>query len=227
MTDLRSFDPIWEEKYSAGHMERYPWDVVVSFVFRNSPRGKPRSEVRILEVGCGTGSNLWFAAREGFNVAGVDGSASAIDAAQQRFQAEGLSGDLRVADFTNLPFADNSFDLVIDRSSLVCCGFEMGKQAISEIHRVLRRGGRFLFNPYSDRHSSYSAGRSGPDGLTLDIAAGSMVGVGQICFYGRQQVVSALQDFRILSLQHMEWTEMLEPGWLVHAEWRAVAEKIT
>jgi SAM-dependent methyltransferase len=225
MTDLQTFDPIWEEKYSAGHMERYPWDVVVSFVFRNFPRDKPRSEVRILEVGCGTGSNLWFAAREGFSVAGVDGSTSAINAAQQRFQAEGLSGDLRVADFTSLPFGDDSFDLVIDRGSLVCCGFEMGKQAISEVHRVLKKGGRFLFNPYSDRHSSFSAGRPGPDGLTLDIAAGTMVGVGQICFYGRRQVVSALQDFRLVSLQHMEWTEMLEPGWMVHAEWRAIAEK--
>jgi SAM-dependent methyltransferase len=225
MTEFPTFDPIWEEKYAAGHIERYPWDAVVSFVFRNTSRGKPRSEVRILEVGCGTGSNLWFAAREGYSVAGVDGSVSAINAAQKRFREDGLIGDLRVADFTSLPFDDNNFDLVIDRGSLVCCGFEMGKKAISEIHRVMKKGGRFFFNPYSDRHSSYSAGRLGPDGLILDIAEGTMVAVGPLCFYGRQQVVSALREFRIINLQHMEWTEMLAPGWLVHAEWRAVAEK--
>ena len=225
MTELPTFDPIWGEKYAAGHIERYPWDAVVSFVFRNTSREKPRSEVRILEVGCGTGSNLWFAAREGYSVAGVDGSVSAINAAQKRFKEDGLIGDLRVGDFTSLPFDDHYFDLVIDRGSLVCCGFEMGKKAISEIHRVMKKGGRFFFNPYSDRHSSYSAGRLGPDGLILDIAEGTMVAVGPLCFYGRQQVVSALREFRIINLQHMEWTEMLAPGWLVHAEWRAVAEK--
>ncbi len=226
MTELRTFDPIWEEKYSAGHMERYPWDAVVSFVFRNFPKDKPRSAVRILEVGCGTGSNLWFASREGFSVAGVDGSVSAINAAKQRFKEDGLGGDLRVADFTSLPFDDNEFDLVIDRSSLACCGFEMGKQAISEIHRVMKNSGRFLFNPYSDRHSSYSAGKLGPDGLILDISAGSMVGVGQICFYGRQQVISALKEFSLSSLQHIERVEVLEPRCLVHAEWLAIAEKV-
>lgn len=228
MTELQTFDPIWEKKYAAGHMERYPWDVVVSFVFQNLPKDKSRSVVRILEVGCGTGSNLWFAAREGFSVAGVDGSRTAIDVAQKRFKQDGLVGDLRVADFTSLPFDDNEFDLVIDRGSLVCCGLEMAKQAISEISRVTKQRGRFFFNPYSDRHSSNSAGRQGGDGLTLDITAGSLVGVGQLCFYGRSQVVTALHagGFALISLKHMEQAEVLEPGWLVHAEWRAVAEKV-
>lgn len=225
MTTSQTFDPIWEEKYSSGHMERYPWDTVVSFVFRNYPRDKPKSAVKILEVGCGTGPNLWFAAREGFSVAGVDGSASAIAAARKRFAEDRLTGDFRVADFTSLPFPDDEFDLVIDRCSLVCCGSEMGKQAIMEIYRVMKQGGRFFFNPYSDRHSSISSGKKGPDGLTLDITEGTMVGVGQLCFYSRQQVESALSKFRLLNLQHMECAELLKPGWMVHAEWRAIAEK--
>lgn len=226
MSSSQTFDPVWDEIYSSGHMERYPWDTVVSFVFRNYPRDKLRSAVKILEVGCGTGSNLWFAAREGFSVAGVDASASAITAAQKRFAEDRLSGDFRISDFTSLPFPDDEFDLVIDRGSLVCCGFEVGKQAVMEIHRVMKWGGRFFFNPYSDRHSSTSSGRKGPDGLTLGITEGTMVGVGQLCFYGRQQVESALGKFRLLSLQHMESAEMLKPGWMVHAEWRAIAEKV-
>lgn len=51
MTDLYSFDPAWEEKYLAGYSARYPFDFVGSFIFRNLPKNKPRSEVRILEVG--------------------------------------------------------------------------------------------------------------------------------------------------------------------------------
>ena len=113
MSKPPSFDPVWEEKYSQGHSERYPWDHVVSFVFRNYPRHKLRKDVKILEVGCGTGSNLWFAAREGFQVAGIDASPSAIAYAQQRFAADGLTGDLRQGDFTELPHESNSFDLAL------------------------------------------------------------------------------------------------------------------
>jgi len=225
MTKSLSFDAIWEEKYAAGHAQRYPWDVIVSFVFRNSPREKPRKAIRILEVGCGTASNLWFAAREGFQVAGIDGSPSAIRTARDRFSAEQLYADLRVGDFTQLPFDSAQFDLVIDRGSLVCCDLQSAKTAIDEIHRVMLPGGRFFFNPYSDFHSSRSSGRTDSNGLTYGITEGSMVNVGQICFYGRQEVEAALTEFRIISLQHMQYSDHLQPNRTVHAEWRVVAEK--
>ena len=90
-----SFDPIWEEKYASGHSQNYPWDAVVSFVFRHAPRSIPRSEVKILEVGFGTGANLWFAAREGFDVSGIEGSKTAVLGARNRFAKENIAGDLR------------------------------------------------------------------------------------------------------------------------------------
>ena len=106
---VSAFNPIWEKEiYGQGRqLGRYPYDAVVSFVFRYAPRDRERSAVRILEIGCGAGNNLWFAAREGFSVTGIDGSATAIDYARKRFAEEGLSGDLRVGDFTALPFEDN------------------------------------------------------------------------------------------------------------------------
>jgi ubiquinone/menaquinone biosynthesis C-methylase UbiE len=221
-----SFDPIWEEKYAAGHHQRYPWDMVVSFVFRNAPRDRPRSEVAIVEVGCGTGSNLWFAAREGFAVAGVDASASAIAAARKRFQEEKLSGDLRVADFTALPFADATFDLAIDRGALTCCGDTALRAALAEIRRVLKPGGRFLFNPYADTHSSARSGKPGPDGLTVEISAGTLVGTGQIRFSSRRDVEELLRaGWRILSLERIEKTELVRGAGALHSEWLVVAEK--
>jgi ubiquinone/menaquinone biosynthesis C-methylase UbiE len=225
MTSLPSFDPIWEIKYAAGHEERYPWDAVVSFVFRNYPRHKSREEIKILEVGCGTASNLWFAAREGFQVAGIEGSPSAVHTAQERFRSEGLRADLRLGDFTQLPFASAQFDLVIDRGSLVCCDVESAKKAVEEIHRVMLPGGRFFFNPYSEHHSSRSSGHTDENGLTHNITEGSMTNVGQICFYSRRQVQDVLHKFSILSLEHIERSDHLHPSRTVHAEWRAVAEK--
>jgi SAM-dependent methyltransferase len=217
---------IWERKYGAGHRQLYPWDMVVSFVFRHAPRDRARAEVHILEVGCGTASNLWFAAREGFSVAGIDASAAAIDAARERFNADGLSGDLRVGSFTELPFPDASFDLVIDRGAITCVGLDSGRRAVAEAKRVLRSGGFFLFNPYTVTHSSAAAGTRDPDGLTHDIRGGTLIDVGPICFYDRPDIDQTLGDGWIVrSLIQVEHRDLVGYAADVHAEWRVIAER--
>jgi len=227
MSEARTFDPVWEERFSRGHFSRYPWDVVVSFVFSNYPRHKPRREVRIFEAGCGAGNNLWFAAREGFLVGGVDASPTAIANARKRFEEEGLSGDFRTGDFTRLPFESDTFDLALDRAAITCCGFSAARAAVAEVRRILVPGGRFFFNPYSDRHSSFVSGHYGPDGLKVDIGEGTLVGVGQIYFYSRREVDALFSEgWKLLSVQHLEIAEQLRPEYLVHAEWRVVAEKV-
>ena len=116
-----SLNPFWEDEiYAQGmHQNRYPYDSVVTFIFRNFRRDVKRNDIRILEVGCGCGNNLWFAAREGFKIFGVDGSPSAIEYANRRLEEDGLAGDLRVSDFASLPFESEYFDFVIDRCSIV------------------------------------------------------------------------------------------------------------
>ncbi len=219
---------VWESIYSDGKaLNRYPFDSVVQFVYRNYSRLKPRTETKILEIGCGAGNNLWFAAREGFRVTGVDGSPSAIAYARKRFADEGLDGDLRVADFIQLPFEEVTFDFVIDRAALTCSCFTDARRTIAEIWRVLIPGGKFFFTPYSDRHSSFVSGRPGKDGLTVDISAGTLKGIGPITFYSKREVLGMfLQGWKVVELRHIELTEELESEVLVHAEWLAVAQKV-
>ena len=59
---------------------------------------------RLLEVGCGIGTDLARFARGGARVTGIDLSQTAIDLARQNFATLGLDGDLRVADGEALPF---------------------------------------------------------------------------------------------------------------------------
>jgi SAM-dependent methyltransferase len=221
-------DPVWEKDiYSQGrHLNRWPFDCVVTFVFRHWPREKPRGSVRLLEIGCGAGNNLWFAAREGFSVTGIDGSESAIRYARQRFAEEGLSADLRVGDFTKLDFPDESFDLVLDRGALTCVGRTGRRRAVAEVRRVLMPGGKCLFNPYSDRHTSCLSGCPGPDGLTVGITAGTLTGVGAIGFVNRKEIDELFRGgWKVLSLQHLEIRQELEPG-DTHAEWRVIVAKV-
>jgi len=222
----QSFDPIWETIYRSGHANSYPWDAVVSFIWRHRPKIKSPADTDILEIGCGTGPNLWFAAREGFRVSGIDASETAIIHAKERFDREDLTGDLRVADFTELPFENNIFDLAIDRVAITCCGMLAASKAVSEIYRVLRVGGRFFFNAYADGHTSQSSGRYGPDGVILDIQAGTLTGVGQIKFYTSDEINKLFSSgWRILSKQYVALEEHINSNIGLHCEWRIVVEK--
>ena len=216
---------IWESIYQAGQRNNYPWDNVVSFVFRNAPKDRPRDQVSIVEVGFGTASNLWFAAREGFAVSGVEGSETAVEYARNKFSEEGLTGDLRVGDFTKLPFADDSFDLAIDRAALCCIGRKSHIRAISEIERVLKPGGKFQYNTYADSHSSYRTGLLGPDGLRIGIDGGTLKGIGPIYCTSRSDIEEFFADWKLIKVERKEVADMLDVSGEVHAEWLVLAEK--
>ncbi len=225
---LPSFDPVWEEIYRQGkQINRYPFDPIVAFLNRHQPKDKPRAETWVLEVGCGTGNNLWFAAREGFRVAGIDGSETAIAYASRRFEAEGLEGDLRVGDYVRLPWRDDMFDFVLDRAALTNCGLSTCRQAVAEVRRVLRTGGMLFFNPYAQSHSSCASGRLGPDGMTVDITTGGLQGMGPICFYSRRDLEMLFRDgWRMHAMALVERTEMLQPGYTVMSDWQVIVEKV-
>ena len=221
-SNATGFDPVWEERYQdPAYRNKYPWSSVVTFVFRNWPR---RADPSIVEVGCGNGSNLWFAAREGFRTAGIDGSKTAIEYAREWFARDGLQADFRVGDFASLPFPDGDFDLAIDRGALTLGGVETVTSALAELHRVLRPGGRLLFNPFSDRCSSFD-GLPDADGCYRKISKGSINSKTHMRFYGLNDVRDALKGWTIRSLEHHERTEFLRAERVVHAEWLAIAEK--
>lgn len=96
----------------------------------------PGSAGSILDIGCGAGQTI-VALDCGARSVGVD-----IDIAALRHAASGAMGEpLRVAAATgeHLPFQDESFDFVFSRVALPYMNIP---RALSEMQRVLRRGGR-------------------------------------------------------------------------------------
>ena len=108
----------------------------------NAYRGK-----RVLEVGCGAGTDLARFANGGAMVTGVDVAASAIELARQNFQQQGLTADLRVADGEHLPFADDAFDLVYAHGVVQYTAD--GQALVDECRRVLKPGGEAVFQVYN------------------------------------------------------------------------------
>jgi ubiquinone/menaquinone biosynthesis C-methylase UbiE len=217
----------WEKIYSEGmQINRYPYDAVVTFIYRNYPRNIKRKNVKILEVGCGSGNNLWFAAREGFNVTGIDVSESAINYARNRFEDENLIGNFVVGNLEELPFDNDTFDFVIDRAALSYINFNTCKQVILDINRVLKVDGKMFFNPFSDRHSSCVSGKYNPNGITTDIKEG-IKDCGDTCFYGKRDIYELFKkSWRIESIQHTETVEQINPEYFVYADWKVIAQKI-
>ena len=105
---------------------------------------------RLLEIGCGVGTDLVRFARGGAQVTGIDLSWRAIELAQQNFAQAGLPATLQVMDGERLQFADNSFAVVYAHGVLQYTA-DAG-QMIREIFRVLQPGGRailMVYNRYS------------------------------------------------------------------------------
>lgn len=218
---------VWEDHYSKGNfLNKYPFDSIVTFVFRNFPRDKEKSEIKILEVGCGSGNNLWFAAREGFDVYGIDGSESAIEYAKNRFMNDGLKGEFKAGNFLELNYPDGMFDIILDRAALTCCTFDVLQNGFTEIQRVLKPGGKFFFNPYSDRHTSFIGGDIVDNGITTNIEFGTLTGIGDIYFYSKREILKLFSDiWEIETLEHSEQRDELNVKSTTHSEWRVVAKK--
>jgi SAM-dependent methyltransferase len=94
---------------------------------------------RLLEVGCGMGTDLLQFARGGAQVTGVDLTPRSIQISRQHLNVYGQSGDFAISDGENLPFRDESFDVVYSNGVLHHTPDTAG--AVREIHRVLRHGG--------------------------------------------------------------------------------------
>jgi SAM-dependent methyltransferase len=102
---------------------------------------------RVLEVGCGAGTDLVRFARGGADVTGVDLSSSAIALARENVAQQGLHADLREADGEHLPFADATFDLVYAHGVVQYTGSD--RALVSECRRVLKGGGTAVFQVYN------------------------------------------------------------------------------
>ena len=104
---------------------------------------------KVLEIGVGAGTDHLNWAKSQVELYGVDLTDMAIETTRKHLNLYGLKSNLQRTDAEDLPFEDNSFDLVYSWG--VIHHSEKIEKIITEISRVLRPGGTFLGMIYHRR----------------------------------------------------------------------------
>ncbi len=101
---------------------------------------------KVLEVGCGVGSDLIKFAKDRAYVTGIDLSSKSVFLAKERLHLYRYEGVVLEADAEEIPFEGNTFDFVYS------CGVihhtPNTQQAINEIYRVVKPGGEICIMLY-------------------------------------------------------------------------------
>ncbi len=129
-----------------------------------------RKMLRFLEVGCGSGANLWMIAREGFEAHGLDLSQEGLLLCEQVLARWGVNATLKEGSMIETGYPDRHFDAVVDVFSGYCFDDKNFNTYLDEVARILKPAGRFFaYTPSKNNDSFRDPGPSRMiDDSTLD-----------------------------------------------------------
>jgi demethylmenaquinone methyltransferase/2-methoxy-6-polyprenyl-1,4-benzoquinol methylase/phosphoethanolamine N-methyltransferase len=161
----------------------------------------------VLDVGCGTGTLALMAAEalggDGY-VAGIDVAPRMIAMAREKAAKAGRSVDFRVASATEIRFEEKRFDVVF--TSLIYHHFTTAErfQALREIWRVLKPGGRYIAVEFPEirwflaRVFPQLSGGLSPD--SIERSGFRLVEVSKWVWHSRLMVAEKIQSMEAITL---------------------------
>jgi len=204
------WDSNWDKVFQANEWGKYPSEDLIRFTARNYYKAPDRKDVKILEVGSGTGANLWYLAKEGFDVVGIDGSKTGVERTLKRLKDEGLTAEVLVGDIIKLPFKDNHFDCVVDIECIYANNYSDSRKIIAEIHRILKPGGKFFSKTFMTGTSGDGKGKrlDGEENTYIGFDQGAFRNDCQLTrFTAEKEIPELYSAFNILSIDYVILTE--------------------
>lgn len=200
---------LWTKAYESGMTMWQPQESIVMFAARFLKRREDlkrwtvkRQASRVLDLGCGNGSNARFFAELGYEAHGIDISSSAIAMGRAWFAEDGLEGDLRVGSCLDLPYENGFLDVVVSHGVLDHLSPADGLKAMTEVRRVLRPGGLCFLTLVAVNDCEYGKGE--PAGRnTFIVKDGYEKGLPQHYFDG-QDIEQLLDGFTRLDIRRIE-----------------------
>ncbi len=219
-----SFSEEWNHAYEKNtNLSTWPWSDLVSYVKRFTKLDK---NSKVLELGCGAGANIPFFLSLGVQYYAIDGSNIAITELSRRFPE--LKDRLIVGDFTEeIPFSE-SFDLIIDRSSLTHNSTTAISNCIDMIEKKLTSDGMFIgIDWFSTQHSEYDDGEKIDDNFTrFNFQSGQFKNIGIVHFSDKQHLQNLFKKFNFFILEHKIIKKEIPSENQIFASWNFIVEKI-
>jgi 2-polyprenyl-3-methyl-5-hydroxy-6-metoxy-1,4-benzoquinol methylase len=110
-------------------------------------RDNYNKELKIIDIGCGTGRHSIELSKRGYSITGIDLSESLLEKAREKAKQSGLQIDFLRHDARNLPF-ENQFDVAI----MMCEGGfplmetdEMNFEILKNVSKSLKNRSKFIF----------------------------------------------------------------------------------
>ena len=157
---------------------------------------KRNKVVRVLDLGCGMGRHLEYLKDTGFRVYGCDKSDEALRVSGKII----ASARLKKAEMSKLPYRPGFFDLVLSTAVIQHGKIAKIKRTISEITRVLKKGGFVFIETLSAKDSSYGKGK--------EVEKGTFTKTNQLDgdiphhYFTEEELRGFFKDYKILRLDH-------------------------
>lgn len=146
----------WDRAYQERAGDTLWQDDPIPFLNTALEEMNKRGLTSVADLGCGDGRNLAALAAAGLDATGLDVSATALERAQRRLEASGLTARYLHADAMRIPLDDASVDAVTCLD--VFSHLVEPEAALSEVARVLRPGGIFVTNVFNTADSECGLG---------------------------------------------------------------------
>lgn len=186
----------------------YPAEHIIRFIARNY-YSKERSQIKILDFGCGVGAHTWYLSREGFDTYAFDISQTAIEKLQSRFEREMLKAHILSADGMNMPYENEFFDAIIDNVSIQSNRISDIKVMYSSVYSKLKTGGKFITVVFGKETTGYGTGKEIEAGTYEGITKGCLQGVGCRHFFEKSELKEILEmiGFKNIELEFITYSD--------------------
>ncbi|MBP9680270.1 MAG: class I SAM-dependent methyltransferase [Bacteriovorax sp.] len=126
----------------------------------------------VLEVGCGWGGFLEYAAKKGIKVTGVTISKEQFDYAKNRLSSYSHLASVQLTDYRDIT---GIYDHIVSIEMFEALGMEYWKTYFKKLYSLLRPGGQLVIQSITINHNDFSSYRRGTDFIQQYIFPGGML----------------------------------------------------
>lgn len=202
--------PSWQEIHEIREWGAWPDTDLVRLVTRHYLSVLRCPEPRVLEVGIGGGANLRFFIENNAQVAGIDIAPAAVQSASKRLDGwypewrergvpSSVGPPLVIGDACSLPWEDQTFDVVVDCSTLCYLSREDAIRAYAEVTRVAKAGAVLFVRAFS----SGSRGSRLVASDMYDFSAGPLTGMPPTRLFKYNDILELTPNWTPIAGRHL------------------------